>query len=174
MWATPKYYESWLRHERRFQPHEGHTQLRSFTRHVRHSGTHEVYHDGFANRVRHVRHFCLHESFRASFQARYAMCVASRLIGLRRLPDGETAATRQLNLQCASTFKRICFNLPLHRTRSRGGKWRARPGSGGGRGWDNDGLSKNALLAPRAFTDAEKKKTHSAHARTPSLTFPRV
>ena len=62
MWATPKYYESWLRHERRFQPHEGHTQLRNLTRHVRHSGTHEGYHDGFANWVRPVRHFSSHVS----------------------------------------------------------------------------------------------------------------
>ena len=36
--------------------------------------------------------------------------------------------------------------------------WRARPGSGGGRGGDKDGHSKNALLAPQAFTTAEKKK----------------
>ena len=34
----------------------------------------------------------------------------------------------------------------------------ARPGSGCGRGGDKDGHSKNAILAPQAFTNAEKEK----------------
>ena len=51
-----------------------------------------------------------------------------------------------------------------------GGKWRALPGSGGGREGGKDGTSNNALLAPRAFTTAEKRR-QTVRTRTPSPTL---
>ena len=65
--GLPNSFTSKVRHVRRFSPHEGHN-------------------DNFASSVRHARRFRPHEGS----QADYAMCVTARLIGLRRLVDGET------------------------------------------------------------------------------------
>ena len=94
-----------------------------------------------------------------------AMCVASRLIGLRRLPDGGTCSASPAEFALRVNFERMYLNQPPHRARSRGEKWRARLGSSGGRRGHKDGPSKSALLAPRLSPPLKKRRhTVRTHA----------
>ena len=124
-----------------------------------------VHVSGLAWFVCHVHRFCHRVGSRAAPQAVDAECVA--LVPAWAIWSVSQAGcdTHTVSAQFAIHFLTGHGTLPERERR----KWRARPGSGGGRGGDKDGLRKNALFAPQAFTTAEKKERHTLRTRAPPL-----
>ena len=94
-----------------------------------------------------------------------------RRYGQLRLADPTRSGRFATQNHVHAQGENMVFNSCTQPDRGKGERWRARPGCGGERGREERPTvpSRSALLAPRAYTTAGRKKNSAPHASSSHL-----